>query len=262
MLKLIEPTLSVLKMLDLLSIAGIAVPPQSDRVEARVLNDNIEKTISSKGAVISPSKVANATCIKAIYKTSQGIVAMVEGTHVNKAVAEVIAVIANMMTEQKLTYVCFPAISNGQGVSFNVSDNTCSFMIMSNIADLQTYGDRVFFLTISDQKQLKETTISDMLNNSNWKKQSTLVYNFHEKVRGLGRVNKDGILSLTMLSSKRIAFNLKNKKPLYLSVLAPENTIYMGKYKLSKEFNLAVSLFVGRIQMLFMNNEPDTQAAI
>lgn len=244
-------TLPQLPGISLLTLAGLAVA--GNKIEATILGENTRQTIANKSLTIDPAYINGSVCIKAIYRTSQGLIAKVEGVQkIGKDVSDVIGAIASMMAEQNLTYACFPAISNGSVDTFHVGQNSMNLMRIDSIADLQVLGDTVYYLQKSDQRQMKSTTIENMVGDSNWKKNSKVEYTFAKKVRSLGRINKDGMLPVALINDQMIHYMIKSKKPVYLEELMPNDAAYLGLFRLCDKVDHAVHLFVEKSRMIFM----------
>ncbi|MEI8361171.1 MAG: hypothetical protein WCG01_03520 [bacterium] len=250
MMKQTITTIKALNLCNLLTIAGLAV--SNDKVELTVIPGNPKKAMANKSISIDPPFLKNSTCIHALHKTNEGLIVKMETDAITTSVYNTIGILANMMEKQNLTSVYFPAISNGTCGNFYVGVNSINLVKVEGITDMQVYGEKVFFNLEKFPRQLRLTTVVDMFFNSNWKKISDVEYSFPEAIRGLGRINKNGSLPVTLVNNKIITYNTVTKNRICAEEVAHNNTISLGKFKLCDKLDHAMQMFVGNSNMCFI----------
>lgn len=242
------------RMFDLLAVTGIAVTT-NDYIYYGELDEGQKQTLTNNSLEIASfDTMKSSTIIKEIHiSENNGVLVKMLG-ELNSSVEQVIAKLIIAMRNQHMTSFYSPGFTKSQNTSWMIASEKLNFQHVTNLKDAKVYHDQIVFCTEQEPRLLRSIAFLDMKARSNYVSISEKLDVFTENIRGLGRISLgSNTMPITLDGSGHVyTYQLIGKKVLITDVVkAPENSVYMGIYRLCDKIDHAMSMCVNAGKMMF-----------
>lgn len=242
------------RMFNLLAVTGIAVTT-SDYIYYGELDEGQKQTLTSKSLEIASfDTMRSSTVIKEIHISEKnGILVKMLG-ELNSSVEQVIGKLIIAMRSQNMTSLYCPGFTKTQKATWLIASEKLNFQHVTNLRDAKIHHDQVIFCTEQDPRLLRTVSFLDMKARSNFVSVSEKLEVFTENIRGLGRISQGmNTVPITLdVTGHIFMYHVIGKKVQVADIVkAPENSVYMGIYRLCDKFDHAVSMCVSAGKMMF-----------